>query len=760
MIVGRKIAVVTAAVSAIAAVVFTGVCWSRAELVHVPASFILLDRHGAFLAQLGGSDERGYGYWPAPAGSDRIVAALLALEDRRFWEHPGVDPVAVIRAAAQDLAAGRRISGASSIAMQVARLQHPEARTLLNKALEAGTALCLTLRYGRDAVLRQYLRIVPFGNGSHGVAHAARFYFDKPASDLSWAEIALLSALPQAPSRLNPLSPGGRAQAILRAERVLDYLHAAHVIPDSDLALARQQLATVALLPRPRRPEEAVHAILQLERRLGDADTWLKTHAEARVAATLDLGIERSVELLAAKRLRQWRDAGAQQVALAVIDRRSHEVLAWVGSNDYFGGHAGAIDFADIERSPGSTLKPFLYALALDRDVIRADLPLNDDPDVVPEIENADRGYMGPLLPRQALANSRNVPAAALVRALGLDETLAYLRRLGLHESPHKGRYYGLGLAVGALPTSLERLVRAYGALADDGMLADLRWYEGEAVRAPVRVLSAQAARQVTLFLADPMARLPSFSRMGPAEFPFPVAVKTGTSQDYRDAWTMAYSPKYIVGAWVGRADVGPMEAMGGMGSAAELVHDVLLSLEANPSGREDGLSFPAPAGTHAIAVCGNLRCSALFHEWVPSEPMENAERILIDRRSGTMATQATPPEDVIEATLPARPDLREPLLLAHQGPATAARIDIVSPEDGAHLLHDPDEPASAETLALRAAITGPFRTIAWYIDGHLYSTVGTGEALRWPLQPGVHRFQARIPERPESSAVVSVTVE
>ena len=187
---------------------------------------------------------------------------------------------------------------------------------------------------------------------------------------------------------------------------------------------------------------------------------------------------------------------------------------------------------------------------------------------------------------------------------------------------------------------------------------ADLRWYEGEAVREPVRVLSPAAARQVTLFLADPMARLPSFSRMGPAEFPFPVAVKTGTSQDYRDAWTVAYSPQFIVGAWVGRADAGPMEAMGGMGSAAELVHDVLLSLS-DARGREDGLSFPAPAGHRAVEVCGNITCSAVFHEWVPSEPAENAERILIDRRSGTVATQATPPEDVIEAPLPQLPNLR-----------------------------------------------------------------------------------------------------
>src|SRR5579864_6180877 len=212
----RRIVVVGVSLFASALAVFAAVCWSRAELEAPPASFTLYDRHGRFLAQIGGSNEDGYGYWPAPRSSERMVEALLALEDRRFWEHPGVDPLAVLRATAQNIAAGRRVSGASSIAMQVARLEHPAPRTMLNKALEAGTALWLTMRYGRDAVLQQYLRLVPFGNNSHGVAHAARFYFDKPVADLSWAEIALLAAIPQAPSRINPLTYSGHERAVAR----------------------------------------------------------------------------------------------------------------------------------------------------------------------------------------------------------------------------------------------------------------------------------------------------------------------------------------------------------------------------------------------------------------------------------------------------------------------------------------------------------------------------------------------------------------
>jgi penicillin-binding protein 1C len=758
---GRRLLLLAAALSMTASAVFAALCWSRATLEAPPASFMLYDRHGQFLAQIGGGDADGYGYWPAPPASERMVQALLALEDRRFWRHPGVDPAAVARAALQDLAAGRRVSGASSIAMQVARLQTPAPRTLLNKALEAGTALCLTLRYGREAVLEQYLRLVPFGNNSHGIAHAARFYFDKPVADLSWAEIALLAAVPQAPSRLNPLSYDGHRRAVARGRRLLADLWRAGVVGDDDFRLADRQIALVPLADRPRRASDAMHVVLRLERLLGGAEAWLQRHQEARVMATLDLDLQHQVEDLAAARLLQWRAGGAEQLAVAVIDRASREVLAWVGSADYFGPDAGAIDFGDAPRSPGSTLKPFLYALGLDRGVIRADMTLRDDIDVAPGIENADRRYLGRLLPRQALANSRNAPAAALVRATGIDETYQYLRSLGLHESADPAEHYGLGLAIGALPTSLERLVRAYGALANDGVLAELGWYRGEDRPMAQRVMSVAAARQVSLFLADPLARLPSFPRMGPAEFPFPVAVKTGTSQDYRDAWALAYSPLFIVGVWVGRADAAPMQSLGGMGSAAELAHDVLLALHQDPRRRLEDLSFPKPEAHRAIDVCSGSGCPALFREWVPEEAIEQADSLLIDRRTGLLATQATAPEDIREEPIPTAGDRRGATLASNPMAAVeAAGVVVISPPADGHFLSDPDLPEETQTIALRAAVSGPFRDVQWYVDDHLYGTAGDSAPLRWRLEPGVHTFQAKLAGRPECSAVVSVTVD
>jgi penicillin-binding protein 1C len=758
IIAGLVAAVFTASIAA-----YAGICWSRAKLDAMPASFMLLDRHGELLAQIGGSDAAGYGYWPAPKESDRLVQALLALEDRRFWSHPGVDPVAVARAAWQDLTSGRRLSGASSIAMQVARLQHPEPRTLLNKAIEAGTALALTLRYGRATVLEQYLRIVPVGNNGHGVAYAARLYFDKPAADLSWAEIALLAAIPQAPGRMNPMTAEGRARAVARGERVLAYLAAVGVIPERDFAMAREQLAAIEVRPLPRRPPIALHTILRLEHLLGGADAWLERHQEARIAATLDLDLQGRVERLASQHLAEWRAADAEQVAVAVVDRRSGEVLAWVGSAGYFGGDAGAIDYGATDRSPGSTLKPFLYALALDRGLIRADVPLRDEPDVAPGIENADRRYLGRLLPRQALANSRNAPAAALVRELGVEDAYAYLRGLGLSDGDETARHYGLGLAVGALPTSLERVVRAYGALANDGMLSDLVWYRGQDRSPPVRVMSPTAARLVTLFLADPMARLPSFSRMGPAEFPYPVAVKTGTSQDYRDAWTFAYSTDFVVGVWVGRADVGPMRGLGGITSAAELAHAVMADVERDRGPAKSDLSFPAPEAYRGVEVCASGEpavCPAVFHEWVPDHDADKAANILIDRRTGALALQSTPREDVFELRVPVPAPLDPMLLRPSRASEDAVRIDIVSPEDGAHFLIDPDAPAESNTVALRARIRGPFKSVTWYVDDERAGSIEGERPLHLRLRPGIHRLQARIAGRPESAAVVTIKVE
>src|SRR5215470_1214658 len=276
-------------------------CWGylSAELAVPAPTPLLLDRHGEFLAQVAAGD-RGYGYWPIEQLPPRVVAATLSLEDRRFWSHPGVDPIAIARALWQNIASGERVSGASTLAMQVARMQDPGPRTYYRKAAEAVTALFLTLRYGHEAILAQYLRLVPYGNDVHGIAYAARLYFDKPVADLSWAEIAFLAAIPQAPSRMNPLSPRQRDFAIARGHRILAALRDGKVLSPAEFALADAQLDDLPVLKRVVRPDNALHAILNLRDALAADQSW-RHGDDLRVVTTIDLAIQNRVAQLAAR---------------------------------------------------------------------------------------------------------------------------------------------------------------------------------------------------------------------------------------------------------------------------------------------------------------------------------------------------------------------------------------------------------------------------------------------------------------------------
>jgi penicillin-binding protein 1C len=703
-----------------------GLCtwgWLSAALVAPAPTPILLDRNGGFLAQISAPGDAGYGYWEIAELPPRVVAATVALEDRRFWWHPGVDPVAVARAAWQNVTTGDRVSGASTLAMQVARMQDPASRNYLNKAREAAAALFMTLRYGREAVLRQYLKLAPYGNGSHGIAHAARFYFDKPVADLSWAEIAFLAAIPQAPSRMNPLLLDGRADAIARGHRILDALAANRVITETEHALATAQLDDLPLLDRHTRPENALHAILNLQRMIAPADV---KPTDPRLTTTIARDVQRDVEATTRLYLERWKPSGAEQIAAVVVKVETGEVLSWVGSAGYFRTGTGAIDFVQTTRSPGSALKPFIYALALDRGAIAPETRLLDTAYSAGIIANADRGFLGVMTPRRALANSRNVPAANLTRAIGLDETFLYLRLLGVNQAERPAAYYGLSLSVGGLPTTLDKLTRAYLALADDGVMRDLAWLRGAPRAAGTRVMSVDAARLVTQFLADPSARLPSFPRMGSTEYPFPVAVKTGTSQGYRDAWTMAYSRKYLVGVWIGRSDAGPMRDVTGAGSAAEVARAILLKLHGDVADTA-ALAFPAPPGYRLDR--------AKLPEWTDTAA----------RPAAAVLAPAVDPQAMAELTAPDQ---------------STAVVTVISPRNNMRVIRNPELPADLASLPLKATLPAGVSEVVWYVDGKPFRVAKGETAARWPLQPGIHTFEAKVPYRGLSSHPVTIKVE
>ncbi len=662
---------------------------------------VVLDRQGAFITQVGHPEGNRieYGYWRTPM-PPRVAAATIALEDQRFWYHPGVDPIALARAAWQRLTFHAPSSGASTIAMQVARMQHPRPRTLWAKSVEAGVAVALTLRYGHAAILAQYLRLAPYGQSSHGIGHAAWWYFGRPAADLDWSQAALLAAVPQSPTQLALRRDNPRT--CRRAALALARLESAGIAP----RIASADLAATRPVPVPRRPPWT-QLVLRLAARARAADP----SNVPLMRATIDLGLQAQLATLVTLQMQDLRNFGAQQAALMVVQRSSGAVLAAIPALPHAPG--AALDFLATQRSPGSTLKPFLYALALDAGTLSANEMLFDLPGVAAGIGNADHMFLGPLLPRQALGNSRNVPAAALLRRTGLDAGFGFLRQLGVHDLDGPPIRFGLGLAIGAMPTTLERLVRAYAALADDGRYQDLLWLDAGARTAKRKVMSETASRLIAAFLSDPMARLPTFPRYGSSEYPLAVALKTGTSQGYRDAWTVAWSQQFIVGAWVGRADAAPMSRVSGARAAARLVQAVLLDL--HQRNRADLLAgaFAPPSGETTRELCASTACAPEFGPNAASAP---------------------------------RP--------------AAQTMTIIQPAPDTHVWRNPEIPDALNRLVLRATVSPAVPQVTWLVDGTPVATAPPDAPLYWPMVPGRHQFQLRLPLQPSQSAPITVTID
>jgi len=751
---------------------------SRAELVSPRPSSIVYDRNGAFLTQIGertrdaatGAARVDYGYWPLAAIPQRIARATLALEDRRFYDHSGVDIRALLRAAWRNLTARGRREGASTIAMQVARMQTERPRTLAEKLMQAATALAIVARHGHDATLAHYLRLAPYGLNGHGVAYAARFYFDRPVDDLSWAQAALLAALPQSPGRMNVTRESGLRLATARARHALARLEEEGALDAAQAALARAELDHMRPLDAKRRPE-TLHLALRYEALAREGLAKPLAEGDRRINATIDMAVEREVLHLARRYLSNFRRRGARQVAVMVVERGTNAVIADVGSSDYSDPQAGAFDFTRVRRSPGSTLKPFIYALAFERGALKTTDLLNDIPEGASGVSNADGLYLGPLTPRQALANSRNVPATNLLRRVGLEANFNFLRDLGLHDLETPAESFGISMAIGALPTRLEDVMRAYAALADDGIMRELAFTRDETRHPPRRVLSIDSARLIASMLADPQARLPSFPRYGPLEYPFAVAVKTGTSQAYRDAWTIAFSHRYIVGVWIGRGDAGAMRAMTGVSSAARLAHAVLAKLHDARPGDIAPEAFAPPPGRVAIDLCraGEAGdCAQTLREWVKPEDADWNEKQHPrphpeEPRSGVSkdvpATALCAPA-AFETRLSGAPQHEETDHRCDSQALSLAPLVIATPEHNTHIWRNPEQPARLNRLALKLAPSGADAQIVWTIDGEPFATAQADETVFWPMTPGRHRIQARLALAPVASRAVRIVVE
>ncbi|HRO12283.1 penicillin-binding protein 1C [Amaricoccus sp.] len=541
-------------------------------------SAVVLDRHGTLLSAYTVADGR----WRLPVPLDAVdrgyLAQLVAFEDRRFRSHPGVDPLALARAAARSLAAGRIVSGGSTLTMQVARLlEEGPTGTLSGKLRQIRVALALERRLDKDAILSLYLTLAPYGGNLEGIRAASLAWLGKEPRRLTPAEAALLVALPQSPEARRP-DRAPEAARVAR-DRVLARAAAAGALDATEASAARTEP-----VPTLRRPFPALAPHL--------ADRLVAVRPGAgEIATTLDAGLQSRLEILVAERARVL--GPGISAALIVADHRTGEIRARIGAADRLDpSRGGFVDMSRAVRSPGSTLKPLVYGLAFEAGIAHPETVIEDRPmrfgSYAPQ--NLDRTWLGPITARIALQASRNLPAVALLDAVGPAQLMARLRRAGASPQLPPGGGPGLAIALGGVGLTLEDLVRLYAAIADGGTARPLAETSEPAPAAPARVLDGVPA----WYVADILRGTPP----PPNGVAGRIAYKTGTSYGHRDAWAIGFDGAHVVGVWFGRPDGAPVPGALGIEAAAPALFDAFARLAPEPVALP-----PPPAGALTVTT-------------------------------------------------------------------------------------------------------------------------------------------------------------
>jgi penicillin-binding protein 1C len=603
-------------------------------------STTIVDRNGKLLRAYAMADGRWRLPVDAKAGVDpTYLKLLLAYEDRRFRSHAGVDPLALGRAALQLLASGHIVSGGSTITMQLARLMEPRReRSVYAKFRQMIRALDIERQMNKDQILDLYLAMAPFGGNLEGVRAASVAYFGKEPKRLSLAESALLVALPQSPEtrRLDRYPEAARAAR----DRVLD-----RMVEDGRISEEDASSAKAVPVPRLRRPMPilAPHSADQAIAAMKDSSV---------IALTLDAGLQKVLEALA--RDRAIALGPNISVAIIAVDNATGDVLARIGSPDYFDDRrAGQVDMTRAVRSPGSTLKPFIYGLAFEDGLVHPESLIEDRPvrfgSYAPE--NFDMTFQGTVPVRKALQMSLNVPAVALLDRVGASRLSSRLKQAGANPVLPKEEAPGLAMGLGGVGITLQDLVQLYSGLARLGNTRPLREIvnQHDDARDSLRLMDQVAAWQVgNVLMGTPPPENGVHNR---------IAFKTGTSYGYRDAWSVGFDGRTTIGVWVGRPDGAPAPGIVGRTAAAPILFDAFA--------RTGKLPAPLPKPPKGTLVASNAKLPLPLRRYRPIGEMvrsdgEQAPRIQfplngsrIDAAGGDGAPFSSMPVKVAGGVLP-----------------------------------------------------------------------------------------------------------
>lgn len=725
--------------------------WPHPPLADTEGTSRAVHARGGELLRLTLAPDSQYRLWvPLDHISPTLIEAVLTYEDRHFFLHPGVNPVSLVRSA-WSTATGNRRQGGSTLTMQLARrLYAIDSRSVGGKLAQSAAALWLELRYSKRDLLEAYLNTAPYGGNIEGVGAASLIYFGKPAQTLNLPEALTLAVIPQNPRKR--IAAGGRNPQLQQARERLWAVWAAR---DQQVARHAPEVAlTINAHGRANLPMLAPHA----------TDMLLAQHKGQReIHSTLDLPMQRTLERVMAQYLATRNDVGLNNASALLLDAATMQVRAVVGSADYRNeAIAGQVNGTLAKRSPGSTLKPFIYALALDQGLLHPRTVLKDAPTSFGPFspENFDGRFAGPIAAQEALIRSRNVPAVALAARLRRPGLYDFMKLAGVARLRGE-QHYGLALALGGAEVTMEELATMYAALSNGGVSRRLTYIQSEAaevMQAPTLPLLSPEAAFITLDMLRQTPRPDTASPARPA-----IAWKTGTSWGFRDAWTAGVFGRHVLVVWVGNFDGASNPALVGIDAAAPLFLRTVDALRAQrlDLGEADA---PLPPNLQKIEVCtatGGLPdalCPVRASTWFiagksPIAASTLHRNVWVDQRSGQPVCGPQPQarREVVEqwdsdmrqlfkeAGLPRRTldaaDCGDGQSIAQGAPV------IMSPLRGVRYNLRMKNP---EPLLLRAEAAADAHTLFWFADDALIARTKPGESMPWlPALPRKYMLRA-----------------
>ena len=723
-------------------------------------SAAVLDREGRLLRLALADDDRYRLRSSIAEISPTAIEATLLYEDRHFYEHPGFNPGSLVRAFWSTYVRKDRPIGASTITMQLARTRFDlNTRSIAGKFSQIVRAIQLERHYDKAEIFEAYLNLAPYGGNIEGIGTASLVYFDKPAAKLSLPEALALAVIPQNPVRRDPSTGAGYEQMVGARSRLLEMWASENLLEDE---IRAQFDLPMAIRATSELPFRAPHFSLSILARTGER--------ERSIATTLDLSRQALLEKQIDRYIDRGRSRGIRNASAMLVDYRSMEVIASVGSADFFDNSiAGQVDGTRAKRSPGSTLKPFVYGLAIDQGIIHPSSLLKDAPTRFAAYtpENFDRGFMGPIKAKDALIYSRNVPAIELLSRVGhvtFHEFLLDAGVRGLSTPDH----YGLAMVLGGNELTMHELVMQYAMLANGGLLKPLRTRADESTeQAEKRLLSAEASFLVLDMLRDNPR--PDSLGIDGQNANSPIAWKTGTSYAFRDAWTVGVFGPYVLAVWVGNFDGSANPAFVGRSAAAPLFFESADALMAGPGSARPEYIPVASLNVEEVDVCadtGDLpgrHCPRTEKAWFipgvsPIKVSDVHRAIRIDNATGlrvcNFQTANTHeevfefwPSDVLSLFRRAGIAVRQPPAgsaecgMSHkEASGLPPRISSPTPGVAYHLRIDR---LSDERIPLEATTDSDVTRVFWFVDDQFVASGTRDETIFWKPVAGDHRILA-----------------